>query len=127
MKTLYSITLILALLGSIANADEVAEKSFQAEDLSFHAQATLLPQAHGSFSSPYSGLNSLSASPEFKTSFTSTLFLGHTLWKGGEIYFNPEVSGGTGLSQTKGIAGFPNAEIYRVDDANPKFNLSRLY
>ena len=40
---------------------------------------------------------------------------------------NPEVSAGTGLSKTRGVAGFPNGEIYRVDTSDPKFNLSRLY
>lgn len=110
-----------------SDAAETAKVEFAPENSSAHFQATFLPQTHGSFDSPYSGQNSLSASSEFKTSFTSTLFLGHTLWNGGEIYFNPEMSGGEGLSQTKGIAGFPNAEIYRVDDAKPKFNLSRLY
>ena len=34
---------------------------------------------------------------------------------------------GAGLSSTHGIAAFPNGEVYRVDDSNPKTNLSRLF
>ena len=36
------------------------------------------------------------------------------LWKGGELYADPEASGGAGVSSATGMAGFPNGEITRV-------------
>lgn len=97
------------------------------ENWSIHFQATSLSQFHPSFTSPYSGTNSLSGQAETRTSLTSTLFLGRSLWKGGEIYFNPELSVGSGVSDSHGVAGYTNGEVYRVDNPDPKVNLSRLY
>lgn len=103
----------------------------QAPDLErpwdFHAQATVIPQGHGDFRALYSGLNSLSPDAELDTSFTSTFYVGRRLWEGGEIYVNPEILAGKGLSSTLGLAGFPNGEIYRVDNPNPKLTLARLF
>ncbi|MBN9299641.1 MAG: carbohydrate porin [Filimonas sp.] len=39
----------------------------------------------------------------------------------------PEAAAGKGLSQTLGVAGFPNGEIYRVGDPAPKLFVARLY
>jgi len=94
---------------------------------SFHTQATTISQGHFAFHAPYSGTNSLSPETEARTSLTSTEFIGRRLWTGGSVYFNPEIIGGQGLSQTRGIAGFPNGEIYRVDDPSFKLVDSRLY
>lgn len=102
----------------------------------FHFQTTSVTQNHGPFNSPYEGNNSVSPTiagnsmtpvSESATSLTLTIFGGERLWRGGELYVNPELIGGTGLSHTLGTAGYPNGEIYRVDDSNAKWNLSRLY
>ena len=97
------------------------------EDWSVHFQATGITQEHGSFNSPYSGQNSLSANQEERQSLTSTVFLGRRLWQGGQFYLNPEFSGGSGLSQTLGLAGAPNGEIYRVNSPDLAFQISRAY
>ena len=91
-----------------------------------HFQLTTVTQTHPSFDAPYSGQNSLSPDSEHETTITSTLFLGARLWKGAEIYVNPELSGGSGLSHTVGIAGFPNGEAFRVADAQPRIYLARV-
>src|SRR5207302_785173 len=44
-----------------------------------------------------------------------------------ELGFNSEVAGGTGFSDTSGIAGFPNGEIPRVAKATPTPYIARLY
>lgn len=92
-----------------------------------HIQSTIVSQEHGDFSSPYSGQNSLSPSYDNQTSITWTVFGGLRLWRGAEFYVNPELAGGSGFNKTTGVAGFPNGEIYRVDDPSPKWNLARLY
>jgi len=98
-----------------------------AEDWSIHLQATAIDQYHDDFPANYSGINSLSPSGEDKISFTSTLFIGRTLWQGGLLYFTPEVAGGSGLSGTHGTAGFPNGEIYRVSSPEAEVSISRVY
>jgi high affinity Mn2+ porin len=92
-----------------------------------HFQQTVVTQWHPSFSAPYSGTNSLQSGAEMKTSVTATLFLGFRLWRGAEFYVNPELSGGQGFSNARGIAGFPNGEIYRVGNPAPAIYPARLY
>jgi len=104
-------------------APETPEKS----PWSFHVQATAIPQGHGDFHSPYASSNSLSPEGEVATSFTSTFYVGRELWNGAEVYVNPEILAGNGLSSTLGLAGFPNGEIYRVDNPSPKVSLSRFF
>ncbi|MGZ3745613.1 MAG: carbohydrate porin [Pseudobdellovibrionaceae bacterium] len=96
-------------------------------DYTFHTQATVITQGHYPFTSPYEGQNSLLSHEDAQTSLTMTFFSGLSLGPVGEIYFDPELSGGSGLSKTQGIAGFPNAEIYRVDKASPIWSLARIY
>ena len=121
------------LLAFISGATSLfgQDDSLPAPDLEkrwdFHAQATVIPQGHGDFRALYSGPNSLSPYTEVATSVTSTFYLGRKLWEGGEIYVNPEILAGEGLSSTLGLAGFSNGEIYRVDTPRPKLTLARLF
>jgi len=103
-------------------APDTTEKSF-----STRFQETLVDQAHPAFSALYSGRNSLSNGPENNVSVTSTFYFGARLWKGAELYFNPEMTGGTGFTSGTGMAGFPNGEIYRVSNPAPVIFLARLY
>jgi high affinity Mn2+ porin len=79
-----------------------------------HVQATEIAQGQPGFHSPYEGTNSLRSEDTFKQSSSIDIYLGAHLWPGGEIYFNPEYYQGFGLSNTHGIAAFPNAENYKV-------------
>ncbi|MBC7424151.1 MAG: carbohydrate porin, partial [Ferruginibacter sp.] len=95
---------------------------------SYHFQLTVINQTHPSFQAKYSGANSLiNESESKKLSVTTTLFLGRKLWKNAALYFNPEIAGGSGLSSAKGIAGFPNGEIFRIGSTDPKLYIARLY
>jgi hypothetical protein len=88
----------------------------------------VIAQKHSGFKSPYIGENSLVDTVEpTAVSLTSTLFLGRRLWKGAAIYFNPEMSGGKGLSFTKGVAGALNGETYRVGATEPQVFVARAY
>ena len=97
------------------------------ETLSYHFQFTGIQQAHPAFGAKYTGRNSLLPTGENLLSITSTLYFGSRLWEGGEIYFNPELAGGSGFSSTTGIAGFPNGEIYRVDNPAPRVFIARFF
>ena len=63
-----------------------------------------MSQWHPAFPEQYPGPNSLSASPEFRTALTRTLFAGARLWPGAELYVNPEFAVGSGFSHTLGLA-----------------------
>lgn len=97
------------------------------EQWSVHFQATVIPQGHGHFNSPYEGKNSIASVNEIRTSYTSTLFLGGRLWQGAELFVNPELSGGRGIGGVVGIAGFPNGDIARVGKPEPTVSLARLF
>ncbi len=95
---------------------------------SYHFQLTAINQSHPSFSAMYSGNNSLvNGSESRKLSLTSTLFLGHKLWKNAALYFNPEIAGGSGISSAKGVAGFTNGETFRIGSTEPVLYVARLY
>jgi high affinity Mn2+ porin len=96
------------------------------ERISFHFQSTAATQYHPSFSAPYSGQNSLSKDAESATAFVSTIYMDLRLWRGAELLFNPEMSGGKGLSRTLGVAAFPSGIVYRVGDPAPAIYLARL-
>ena len=123
MKKLVLITiLLLSVLKTVFAQDTVKQERY-----SFHFQQTIITQYKPPFNAPYSGQNSLSPLAETQTSITSTFFGAMRLWKGAEVFFNPELSGGSGLSKTTGIAGFPNGETFRVNSVAPAVYISRLY
>ena len=119
---------LLGVKAILAQESEAPPEGAPAENRAdIHFQMTTVTQAHRSFDSPYSARNSLQADPEHETTVTATLFLGARLWKGAELYVNPELSGGSGLSHTLGVAGFPNGEAFRVGDAQPHIYLARAF
>ena len=123
MKKFISIISIFIAIARIAAAQDTVKQ----QQTNLHFQQTIITQYKPSFNAPYSGKNSLSTKEETQSSITSTLFGGTRLWKGAEGYFDPEISGGAGLSQTLGIAGFPNGETFRVGGVQNKIYIARLY
>jgi len=128
----------LVMVQKAALADEVqpataspkGDSGFFAADASnwsVHEQATVIEQGHYSFDSPYEGTNSFQSESELERSFSFTLFLGRKLWSGSELYFNPEILQGHGLSSTLGIAGYPNGEAGKAAFSNLHYNTSRLF
>ncbi len=96
-------------------------------DWSLHFQNTTVFQLHPGFNVKYSGDNSLNSAYENATSNTTTFFVKRKLWKNASFTFNPEITGGNGLSKTKGIAGFTNGEIYRVGSSALTPFIARAY
>ena len=113
---------VLAMAQSSSAEPAESEKAW-----SLHFQLTNVTQWHPPFFALYSGTNSLRNTSEVKASLTSTVFAAFRVWRGAEFHADPEVSGGKGFSNTTGIAGFPNGEIYRVSQPMPKLYLARLY
>jgi high affinity Mn2+ porin len=96
------------------------------DQFAFHAQATYTNQYDPPFRAPYSGPNSLAANTGRET-IDYTVFAGVKLWKGAELWINPEIDQGFGLSNTLGAAGFPSAEAYKVGSSYPYTRLQRAF
>ena len=108
-------------------ASLLVEESAARPWYSIHGQATVVSQGNWPFLSPYIGPNSLLPNLNYRSTNTDTLYLDVRPWQGGEIVFNPEVSGGVGLSNTLGLAGFPNGEATRVGALAPTPYVARLF
>ena len=96
------------------------------EAFAIHGQMTYMVQATDGFHAPYSGPNSLSPSDNEET-VDATLFLGARLWRGAQIWIQPEIDQGFGLDNTLGVAGFPSGEAYKVGANHPYFRWPRAF
>lgn len=123
------IALLIAALAPLCASPALAADAAPAappETFAVHGQATLVAQGVAGFASPYAGDNSLSPH-QVKETIDATLYLGVKPWSGAEIWANPEIDQGFGLSNTLGVAGFPSAEAYKVGKSSPYFRLQRLF
>ena len=92
-----------------------------------HGQTTYLGQGYPAFRAPYTGTNSLTPARQAQATWSNSLYLNARLWEGGEVYYNPELLQGFGLSDTVGVAGFPSGEAQKSNFPYPHYNTSRLY
>ncbi len=93
-------------------------------------QANIIFQANPPFHSPYQDTNSFVGRGEYKTSLVGTLYLGMQLnrnprWNT-DLLVDFESSGGRGLSQALGLAGFTNLDVVRNPTLGSKPYLARL-
>jgi high affinity Mn2+ porin len=91
-----------------------------------YGQATYTEQETDGFHAPYSGPNSLSPHSG-REAADATLFLGARLWRGAELWADPEADQGFGLDDTLGLAGFPSGEAYKLGSNAPYFRLQRAF
>lgn len=104
-----------------------SEDSNSIQDFALHAQSTFVLQANAPFHSAFDGPNSLNHHGQAKETFDLTLYAGMRPWAGAEIWVNPEIDQGFGLSNTLGIAGFPSGEAYKVGKSSPYAKLPRWF
>ena len=89
-----------------------------AEDWAIHGQTTFVAQYHPRFPALFSGPNSLTPKNQARETYDLTLYAGARPWNGAEIWVNPELDQGFGLSTTLGVAGFISGEAYKVGHAD---------
>jgi high affinity Mn2+ porin len=127
-RMISTLSRVLAVALSAAPAWADGSGAAPAEERSgLHFQATIATQAHPSFPALYSGRNSMHTEAESATSVVTDLFAAVRLWPGGAFYFQPELSGGAGLSSTVGVAAFPSGEVYRVGSPKPAVLAARMF
>ena len=111
----------------VATAQAAAQDRPANELWAVHGQFTTITQKHSRFASPYSGQNSLSANGRNEETTDLTLFAGARLWRGAELWLNPEIDQGYGFDNTVGIAGFPNGGAYKVGANLPYLRIPRAF
>lgn len=114
--------LLVLLAASPAFADDGS-----VEDWAIHGQSTFIEQYHPAFSSAYRGPNSLDPGSRGNETFNITAYGGARLWDGGEAWADLEMDQGFGLSNTLGVAAFPNGQGSKVGEATPYLRLHRLF
>jgi high affinity Mn2+ porin len=97
------------------------------ENWALHGQATFEDQYHPAFRSDFQGRNSLDPGSRGDETFDATLYAGVRPWAGGELWINPEIDQGFGLSDTLGIAAFTSAEAYKVGATAPYVRIPHLF
>ena len=85
-------------------------RALRPEDWSVNFQATYVWQMHPAFAAAYDGPHSLLSERETGYTLTATLFLGHRLWQGAELFFNPEMIQSVPMSDLHGLGGMSNGE-----------------
>jgi high affinity Mn2+ porin len=107
---------------AISDAWPIAPNSWN-----IHGQITAIEQGYSAFHSPYEGANSLGGASQAKDTVSTTAFIGFRPWDGTDIYINPEITQGFGLSKTVGVAGFPNMEAQKASFPMPRADMARVY
>ena len=116
--------------GNVALPAPMVAKAPAAPDpdiVNFHGQTTFLEQAYPAFRSPYQDTNSLPGGGQGRETCYASLFAGVRLWRGAELWINPEIDQGFGLGNTLGIAGFTSGEAYKVGQTYPYARLPRAF
>ena len=129
-KARLNAALLLFLVGlnvGAVRADEPGPAHPSDESWGLHVQATNVSQWHPSFTAPYSGQNSLNPATNSNETSDVTLFAGMRASESSEIWINPEIDQGFGLSNTLGMAGYPSGEAYKVGSNAPYQRLPRLF
>ncbi|WP_160123688.1 carbohydrate porin [Rhodovarius lipocyclicus] len=93
----------------------------------FRGQATFVLQGHTGFHSPYRGEASLAPQAGARNTLSTDLIIGRRLWEGAEVVMNPSVTRGFGLSNSVGLAAFPNNEAFRLGSTNPYLYVPRAF
>jgi hypothetical protein len=108
-------------------ADDAVDERWNA-----FGQATYIANKHDAFRAAYTNLNgspnSLSPERERSWSATATAYLGVRPWRGGELFFVPEMIAQVAFSDLHGLGGsVQNGELEKTGFSHPIFYRSRLF
>jgi high affinity Mn2+ porin len=89
-------------------------------------QANIISQWHPTFTSPYQGPHSLSPEAQDATSHVFTLFTGLRLSATTELLCDVQETGGHGIGEALGLAGFTNLDVVRNPSLSHAPYIARL-
>jgi high affinity Mn2+ porin len=92
-----------------------------------YGQLTTIWMMQPAFHAPYTGPQSLSPAANGRETVQATVFLGFRPWRGGELWFNPQMDQGYGLDDTTGLAGYINAESAKVGETYPYYQMPQAF
>jgi len=111
---------------SETKADDLAD-SRRPGTWEIHGQSTFIFQGYPPMRAPYDGPNSLPGVGQSRETWSVSAFLGIRLWRGGELYYNPELLQGFGVASTVGAGGYPQGEAQKSNFPFPQYSTSRLF
>ncbi len=120
---------LLAACACSAQEEQPATTTFSHPDDTkwwVSGQVNVVFQAHPPFHAPYSGPNSLKPYGEHATSRVLTLYTGYELTRTTEVFADVEETGGRGISDALGLAGFTNLDVVRNPEIGQAPYLARL-
>lgn len=117
---LWQVAILMGLCAGTLAAQDESTTIFPHADSSRYlisGQANIIFQAHAPFHSPYESMNSLLGRGEYKTSLIGTVFTGfeanpHPKFAT-DVILDVESTGGRGISEALGLAGFTNLDVVR--------------
>jgi high affinity Mn2+ porin len=129
---------VILLCAILSSPPALAQIDYDSGDDTVFAHSETLPwwvsgqvnsifQWHPSFHAQYSGANSFEHASEQADSEVATLYTGLVLSPSLEAVVDVENSGGSGLSQTLGLAGFTDLDAVRNPSLSPAPYLARLW
>ena len=129
---------MILLCAILSSPPALAQIDYDSGDDTVFAHSETLPwwmsgqvnsifQWHPSFHAQYSGANSFEHASEQADSEVATLYMGLALSPSLEAVVDVENSGGSGLSQTLGLAGFTDLDAVRNPSLSPAPYLARLW
>ncbi len=86
---------------------------FESDRIWLSGQANIITQWHPAFASPYQGPNSLSPGAQDASSRVLTLFTGVRISGTSELLCDIQETGGHGIGEALGLAGFTNLDVVR--------------
>ena len=104
-----------------------AQDATAPQQWAIHGQATNVWLFQPAFRSPYQGPQSLSPAANGRETLDATVYAGVRPWQGAEIWINPEIDQGFGLSNTFGVAGYVSGEAYKLGEADPYYRMARAF
>ncbi|MDE2484347.1 MAG: carbohydrate porin [candidate division NC10 bacterium] len=116
---LITYALLACILPTLASAYE--------QDWNWHVQNTDVVQWHPRFPARFSGPQSLSETSAAEETVSVDVYGGIRVWDGAELYADGLMWHGFGLSDTHGVAGFPNGEAFRIGTNSLRGTLARMF
>ena len=100
--------------------------ALELDQFALHGQTTIVAQYAPPFHAPYGGANSL-ASNAGREAWDTMFAAGVRLWQGAEIWIDPEILQGFGLSNTEGVAGYVDGASAKVGSSAPYARISQAF
>jgi len=113
-------------LGNVSDDQSQSDKQLDSNNWAIHGQTTYFEQYAPPFRSPYVGPQSLIPN-QVRQTWDATLDVGFRLWSGAELWVDPEIDQGFGLSVTHGVAGFLSATAFKQGADYPYARLPRYF